>query len=342
MKAKIEPRINLDNRTRLENVIPLSTPFILFVDPSSICNFRCKFCPTGHRDLIKERFNGNMDFDIYKKIINDLKIFDKKLKVLRLYKEGEPLLNRNFANMVKYAKDSGYVEYVDTTTNGYFLNYDLGEKILCAGLDKINISVNGLSNETFLKFTGVKIDFDKYIDNIKKFYKLRESGKYNCEICIKITGDFLTEDEKIMFYETFGDYTDRIFIENISPCWPEFDVEDNTKINISKTNGIYGQSINNETEIVVCPYIFYSTTINSDGTVSLCFLDWAHKLITGDVNKQSLKEIWDGDLLHNYQIENLNGRRKKNDVCMNCGQLKYCMPDNIDPYIKDILLRMTR
>ena len=39
-------------RTRLETVIPLSTPFILYVDPSSACNLKCNFCPCGmaHND----------------------------------------------------------------------------------------------------------------------------------------------------------------------------------------------------------------------------------------------------------------------------------------------------
>ena len=49
MKAEIKPRIELENRTKLEEVIPLATPFVLFVDPSDICNFHCKFCPTGER-----------------------------------------------------------------------------------------------------------------------------------------------------------------------------------------------------------------------------------------------------------------------------------------------------
>ena len=89
MKAKIKPRINLEGRTKLETVIPLSTPFVLFVDPSSACNFRCKFCPTGDRQLIKDtgRWQGTMKFDLYTKIIDDLKEFDRPLKVLRLYKE---------------------------------------------------------------------------------------------------------------------------------------------------------------------------------------------------------------------------------------------------------------
>jgi len=74
MKAEIRPRINLEDRTPLQDVIPLATPFVLFVDPSSACNFQCTFCPTGDRDLIRScgRYQGVLDFDLYKKIIDEL------------------------------------------------------------------------------------------------------------------------------------------------------------------------------------------------------------------------------------------------------------------------------
>ena len=74
MKAELKPRINLENRTPLETVIPLSTPFVIFVDPASACNFKCTFCPTGHRDMIAEtgRFQGAMKLDVFKKVIDDL------------------------------------------------------------------------------------------------------------------------------------------------------------------------------------------------------------------------------------------------------------------------------
>lgn len=336
MKAEIKPRINLENRTRLEEVIPLSTPFILFVDPSSKCNFRCRFCPTGHHDIIRNtgRWQCQMNFELYKKIIDDIKEFDKALKILRLYKDGEPLLNRNFDKMVRYAKDSGFVERVDTTTNGYLLNSDLGRKILDAGLDRINISVNGMSDKQFFEFTKVKVNFDKYVNGIKKFYEIRDGNSYRCEICIKTTGDFLSDKDKEKFYDTFGDYCDRIFIENASPCWHGFDVEAHSGINISKTKGIYDQSLNGE--VNVCPYIFYSTTINSDGTVSLCFLDWQHQMLIGDIKKEPLKKIWNSDTLYKYQMMNLQNKRRDHPVCGTCGQLIYCMPDDIDPYV-DIL-----
>ena len=333
MKAKIKPRINLENRTRLEEVIPLSTPMILFVDPASVCNFKCKFCPTGNPELIKDtgRWQGRMDFGLYKKIIDDFKEFDAPLKVLRLYKDGEPLLNNRFADMVQYAKESGVVNYIDTTTNGYLLKPERIKPILDAGLDKINISVDGMSDEQFLEFTGVKVDFEKYVENIHNLYEI----KGDCEIVIKIAGDFMTEEEKDRFFDTFGNFADRIFIENVAPCWPEFDVEDRLGVKITK--GIYDQPIGN---INTCPYIFYSISVNSDGSVSLCFLDWARKLLIGDVRKQSLKEIWKGEALFQHQIEHLRGKRKEKDVCRQCGQLSHCLPDNIDPYVDALTERL--
>lgn len=325
MKAKIKPRINHENRTKLETVIPLSTPMVLFVDPSSACNFKCKFCPNGDVNLIRTtgRWQGPMDMGVYRKIIDDLKEFDEPLKVLRLYKEGEPFLNKNFADMILYAKRAGIAISIDTTTNGYLLEPERIKPVLDAGIDRINISVDGLSDGQFLEFTGIKVNFDNYLDNIRKMYEMKGS----CEICIKIAGDFLSEEEKYKFYNVFGNYADRIFIENVAPCWPEFDVRDRLGVEMDK--GIYDQPLS---DVNTCPYIFYSMSVNSDGTVSLCFLDWARKLLVGDIRKESLKEIWHGERLFSYQYQQLLGRRKQNTVCESCGQLSHCLPDNIDPF----------
>ena len=109
MKAKYEPRIDLVNRTPLETVIPLSTPFVVFVDPSDACNFKCRFCPTSDRALMKlaGRPWKQMSFDLFKKIADDMTEFSEQVEVLRMYKDGEPLLNKRLADMIKYAKDVG-------------------------------------------------------------------------------------------------------------------------------------------------------------------------------------------------------------------------------------------
>lgn len=334
MRAQIKPRINMEGRTPLQDVIPLSTPFVLFVDPVSTCNFQCTFCPTGDRPLIDStgRWQGRLDFDVYRKVIDDLGEFERPLKVLRLYKEGEPLLHTRFADMVRYAKDSGHVQYIDTTTNGYLLAPDKVGPILDAGIDRINISVDGMSSAQYLEFTKAKVDFDSFVDNIRLLYE----RKGDCEICVKIPGDILDDDDRQRFFDTFGDIADRVFIENFAPCWPSFDVEDRAGITI--TEGIYGNDIQ---EVQVCPYIFYSMAVNSDGTVSLCFLDWARKLVVGDSRNQSIKAIWDSEAMYQHRVAHLKGCRKQDATCGACGQLSHCLPDNIDAYREAILANLS-
>ncbi|MDU4659559.1 MAG: SPASM domain-containing protein, partial [Clostridium butyricum] len=75
-------------------------------------------------------------------------------------------------------------------------------------------------------------------------------------------------------------------MERLSPAWPEFEFDD---IKSEFNTGNYGQKIEKRK---ICPYIYYIMVINSDGTVSSCVGDWKHKQILGDLNKQSLKEVW--------------------------------------------------
>ncbi len=333
MKAEFKPRIDLKNRTKLETVIPLRTPFIINIDPSDICNFQCKFCPTGDRELMKKtpgRNHGLMDWELYKKIINDITEFEDKVKVIRLYKDGEPFLHPRFADMVHYAKTSGCCDRVDTTTNAALLTRELSDRIIEAELDRINISIEGVNEDQYADFSQYKINYESFVNNIAYLYE----HKKNTEMIVKINGDILTEEQKQQFLDTFGDITDGIFIESIMDCWPTFEQK---KVSVNEERGIYGQEIR---EVLTCPYVFYSFAINSDGTVSLCFLDWHRKLLIGDAKKESVKDIWLGDKLLEYQKMFLRGERKQHLVCRECGQLRQGQPDDIDMFSKELLKRI--
>jgi len=330
MKAKFEPRIDLKNRTRLESVIPLDTPFVVFLDPSDACNFKCRFCPTSDRALMKsvDRPWKQLSFDLFKKIADDMTLFPSQVHVLRLYKDGEPLLNKNLADMVKYAKDIGAAKKIDTTTNASLLTAQKGQALVDAGLDQINISIYGVNTKHYNEFSGVKIEFEKVLANVREFYEIRR----NCEMLVKINGDQLTEREREQFLEYFGDYTDKIYIENTMSCWPEFQLRG---VEVNHEKGIYGQEIK---EVNTCPYPFYSFSINSDGLASVCFLDWGRKLIVGDTKLESVQEIWNGKLMRAYRKMFLDGNRKLHKVCGNCGQMTHGLPDDLDPH-RELLLQ---
>ena len=320
---EIKPRINFEGRTRLETVIPLSTPYLVFLDPSDKCNAKCKWCPTGSGEARKYKKPMLMDFDLYKKIIRDLEDMPEPIKTLRLYSDGEPLMNPNLPKMVRVAKDTGRFGQVDTTTNGILLTPKLGKKLVDAGLDKIFISVPPDYTEA-------------YKDQINNFI----AHKGSCQVYVKTIGDEMWDMEKEMFYVDFAD-ADRVFIENMVPCWPNFDSGPDHAV------GIYNQKL--APEPMVCSYIFYSVKINSDGTVSLCFLDWSHTVLVGDLKRDSFKNIWQGNLLREVRRVHLAGKRKTEEVypfnlaryfCGTCGQLKYGAPDNIDAYAEELLRKI--
>jgi radical SAM protein with 4Fe4S-binding SPASM domain len=319
MKAKYKPRLNTEHRVKLETVIPLSTPYLIYLDPSDLCNFKCPWCPTGDRKLVDTyRKSQLMDWELYKKIIDDLCTMPEPIKTLRLYKNGEPLLNPRIADMVAYAKTSGRFGQIDTTTNSSLLTQRLSDSLIGVGLNKI--------------FISVPRNYDSpYRWRIRYFY---EASRGKCKVSLKlISEEDMSDREKQMFLDDFGDISDQIFIENLAECWPEYAIPE-----VNKTVGLFGQELE---DIKVCSYIFYGLVINSNGTVSLCCQDWKHHLIVGDLKKERFADIWNGEKLKAYQILHLEGKRDEMPMCASCGQLRYGKPDNIDGAREKLLEKFT-
>jgi radical SAM protein with 4Fe4S-binding SPASM domain len=273
-----------------------------------------------------------MKIELFKKICDDLLDFSPKIKVLRLYKDGEPTLNKKLPEMISYAKSKNVAEKIDTTTNASLLTESVGKAIINAGLDRINISIEGVNNAQYKNFSDVDLEFEKVVENVRFFYE----NKKQCEMLVKINGDTLSKEDINKFFETFGDITDKIHVEHIMSCWPNFEF-DGDKAHVNSEKGIYGQEIK---EVDACAYAFYSFAINSDGKVSLCFLDWGRKLIIGDTNNEKIIDIWNGQELKNYQKMFLKGDRKKHPVCGNCGQMTHGNPDNIDKFKEELLAKI--
>ncbi|MCZ9840557.1 radical SAM protein [Brachyspira hyodysenteriae] len=333
-KNKIKPKIETDpkNRTPLETVIPLNTPFVIVIEPSDKCNFKCNFCPTGDVELMKNtrgRHYGNMNFELFKKIVDDISGFKNDIKALRLYEHGEPLLNPELPNMIKYAKDSKKFNHIEFTTNAFLLKNELSLKIINSGLDQICISIEGINEQQYKEISNVSVDFNKLVNDITFFYKNRKQ----CKVYIKIFGDNLTENEKEIFYNTFYDISDQIFIESFGNIWPDFEFK---SIEANKNRGLFNQELVDKN---ICPFIFYNIAIHSSGEISPCCADWKREIIIGNANTDNIVDVWNGDNLYSLQKEFLeNGRTNvNNEVCKNCELVKYEAIDNIDKYRKELL-----
>ena len=325
MRASVKNKRFIDKKHKLIDILPLDRPLSLLIESSDKCNFKCKFCPTSDSNLMKNtngRNYGNIDFDLYKKIIDDLKLFNNKIKTLHLHKSGEPLLNNKIPEMIKYARNSNCIEIISMTTNGYLLNNELSQQIIDAGIDRINISIEGISAKQYFEIANVNINFDDFVNRIAFLF----NNKKNCIISIKIIDANLSKNDKKEFFSIFGDICDYISIENIMP-WNEFDI---SSYLTSKNESIYKENIHHD--ILICPKIFYQMAVNSDGSVSACCDDWEHKVIIGNVKEKSLIDIWNSEELKKLRILFIDGERNKHPFCKDCQSIIY---DTLDENVID-------
>ncbi|MDA8693178.1 radical SAM protein, partial [Saprospiraceae bacterium] len=122
--------------------IQWGVPMTISIEPTTACNLRCPECPSGLRSFSRD--TGNLKTDFFRKTIDQI---SDRLLYLIFYFQGEPYINPKFLEMVRYANDKGL--YTITSTNGHFLDDDTCKKTIESGLDRIIISIDGTTQETY-------------------------------------------------------------------------------------------------------------------------------------------------------------------------------------------------
>ncbi|MFY8004926.1 MAG: radical SAM protein, partial [Chitinophagaceae bacterium] len=147
-------------------------PISISFEPTTSCNLRCPECPSGLRAFTRP--TGMLEESFFKQTIDDIY---KDLVYLIFYFQGEPYLNPNFLDMVKYASDKGI--YTATSTNAHYLNDEKARKTVESGLDRLIISIDGTTQDVYQQYrVGGKLD--KVLEgarNIVKWKKELKSSK---------------------------------------------------------------------------------------------------------------------------------------------------------------------
>ena len=254
--------------------------------------------------------------------------------MLRLAANGEPLLNKHFPDMVDYAKKMHVADWIETVTNGSLLTQELGKAIDDAGLDRIRISIEAVDPEGYYEMSGVRVEWDEFLDNLRCFYE----NKKHCEVYIKIVDAAVdTDSKKKKFYDTFSNCADKIAIEHVIPMWTGYD-NIYTDFKIDNQKGLHESVIK---KIDICPFPFYSFVINPDGQLTICCSDWKREMIMGDVCKESIVKIWNSDKYREFLINMVKeGRNSCSSTCSKCDYPCFDSVDYLDDYKDKILDRL--
>lgn len=326
MKSKkindnIVPYTMIQGYEKLFNLLPLTTPLSIFIDPCNLCNFKCTFCPTSDQELLKSinRPRGMMNYDLFCKIINDIGQFDNRVRKLHLYKDGEPLLNPDLCRMIKYAKQKDIADSVETTTNGSLLNEAKSIEIIESGLDVIRISVEHVSDKGYKAITKTFSDYKTIRKNLKFLFKEKERRKSQLKMHTKILDVKLSNNEKEKFLEDFSPYSDSVNIDTLMG-W-SFSEKKEFTLGVKVNTGMDSKSILKK-ERRICPEPFKSLCVNFNGEVSVCCVDWSHGTVIGNANEESLINIWNGKKLQQFRKIHLKNKRETIPVCSNCHYLQ--------------------
>lgn len=314
---------NLKFERGLIDLLPLANPLAIAIDPSNLCNFHCEFCPTGDKNLTKLRPNGVMSLELFKKIIDDIAAMNFNLKALKLWKDGEPLVNKNIGEMISYAKAKGVGEQIRITSNGAILDR-YAQTLIDAGLDWLMISFLSLKDDIYFRHTGRNQMQETILKNVKLFRELcdKKQGK-KPYLAIKMCRfPYIKEEEIKNFEAQFSPYVDEIILHEEPMDWDSSHHKD-------MTLGAGEQRLRPKK---VCPYAWYQVNINFDGQVSICPVDWSFKTIIGDLRKESFSEVWNGQKMHDFREMWATQELSRNPVCEKCSYY-FHHRDNIDEFV---------
>lgn len=322
---------NMVKRQQLYKLLPLATPLSLHIFPTFFCNLKCNYClhSLSQLELDKISFKKqSMSFDIFQKAIDNLSEFPKRLKALIFAGHGEPLLNKNIVEMVRYAKRNRVAERIEIVTNATLLTKELSEQLISAGLDRLRISIQGLTSEKYEHITGIPIDFGSLVKNIAYFF----SSRNKCEVYVKIVDAALVDDyDKEHFINIFKDISDIATIEYIIPFINSIDYT-NLRTDLSKTK--MGGHICNTN---ICSMPFYMLVLNPDGSVLPC-CSTEIPIIYDNVLKNSLSQIWNSNTKNKFLYNQLKNKNS-NKVCKKCSVPECGLQegDYLDEYTEQLI-----
>ena len=182
-------------------------PDIVQIESTNLCNAKCVFCP---RDEMHRR-QGVMDFDLYRKIVDECAALG--ITHVRVHNYGEPFLDKQLVEKVRYAKSRGIAE-VGMISNGSLITEELARGMIEAGLDAINISVDAAGKEVF-ESTRLHLDYDTVIDNIRTLARLRgEMGRRRPRLILSFVRQNNSADEQA-FIDEWSQVADKIHITDL-------------------------------------------------------------------------------------------------------------------------------
>lgn len=290
---------NIFNRAKLAASYITKAPDLrLFPQEAAIeitnhCNLSCRMCP--HNKMTRPR--GVMDYELYCKIIDDLK---GKTEFIYLYGTGESLLVKDFFKYASYAVKSGMTTCL--STNVTMINREIAEKLIDTGIDFIVLAIDGSTRDTYNNIR-IGADFDSTINKCKILLqeKLKKGVKTDITIQFIVMGENLRESDGLRDLFSNEEKKRAINQFRLKPLYET-----------------YAGGTANVAHTCPCYFLWNFISITWEGKVQICCMDYDASHIIGDLNHKGVSEVWNGKEVQRLRKLHLDLKHDAIPLCSTC------------------------
>lgn len=284
------------------NVYLNAKPISASIEPANYCNLSCPHCPTGRRLI--EKTDKRLNVGDFKSYIDSLL---PELMYLNLYFQGEPFLNKDLPEMIRYAADNGVFTCV--STNGNSLTENTIIKLKESGIGRLIICLDGASSESYSTYrVGGK--FDRVVGAIRLSVKYKLPLEVQCLLLSTTENEV---DEIKLLCKNLGV---RRLVFKKAQFYEDYLVPKNPK-NLRYKRNSSGKLVPKAKLKNKCWRLFSTIVIDVDGNVPACCFDKSAKYSFGNLKFASLNDVWLGSKAIKFR-QTILKNRKGVDICNNC------------------------
>lgn len=273
------------------------------IETTNLCPANCLTCP---RELFSQKL-GIMDFDLFKKIIDDAASYDIESIVLSGF--GEPFTDRLLFKRCEYIREKLPKAEIYISSTCFLMTPDTYDDVI-KYIDTVKISIFGFTKGTYEKFHRGSLKYEKTISNILGFLeKVKNLEKKPYTIGLLVVTD-INKNEVNDWIKFWEPKLDEVFVW-LPHNW----------------TGARNYRTISPAKLVSCGRPLNGPLyVHIDGTVSMCCFDFNKNLAIGDIKKQTIYDIFHSEAFEKLKAAH-EAKNFKGYVCETCCQI------NLDPSV---------
>jgi len=232
---------------------------------------------------------------------------------LALMLQNEPLLDPCLATRVRQAKAIlGPGTRVMTVTNGSLLTPERADELTAAGMDSIEISLDAFRPETYARIRP-GTDFHTVVSNAQAMLARPSRPRVTVRF-LRQRDNAAEEAEFVRCWESQGA---RVHLMGLSSRLGDVRAFEQLHVPNPQASQAYARAMLGRF-VPRCLSPFSALTVLWDGRVQLCCQDWGPRDVVGDLARQSLAEVWNGETMNHYRHLLWSWRTEASAVCRDC------------------------